>query len=472
MEALQPANSHPNSWWQVDLQSVQNISSITVWGRTDCCPGMTSNFYVFVSDNPFTSYDLNTTLNQAGVSNFYVPGYSGTPGSINVNRTGRYVRVQLAGTDYLVLGEVQVWSAAAKVNWLVTDHLGTPRMVVDKTGSTAGISRHDYLPFGEEIFAGTGGRTTGQGYTANDGVRQQFTLKERDTETALDYFGARYHSSTQGRFVSADPSGARTGDLINPQGLNLYSYVTNNPLKYVDLDGLERIEIYIRSFLPYDKVTVGAGPAKHIFGGDGNHRQPGDGGGFRTELKIIIETDPNRNQGALENYFPKDGESIEYGENGSVIGRETGTGETGEVNAWFTDSADRQSIDGVMVEASSNEAVPLLKIAPGITYYLRIKVSSKGSNRVLKVTITGYHDRFPGYEIEIRRPENGQRAYVYGRNSRDFGDGPFLGLIGWNQVQVFVLTEIDPPLGGRDEGPPSRKPKSKPHLKPRRRPGR
>jgi RHS repeat-associated protein len=109
-------------------------------------------------------------------------------------------------------------------------------MVVDKTGSTAGISRHDYLPFGEEIFAGTGGRTAGQGYTANDGVRQQFTRKERDVETGLDYFLARYYSSTQGRFTSPDELLA---DQLphNPQSWNLYSYVRNNPLRTTDPDG-------------------------------------------------------------------------------------------------------------------------------------------------------------------------------------------------------------------------------------------
>jgi RHS repeat-associated protein len=64
------------------------------------------------------------------------------------------------------------------------------------------------LPFGEELFAGVGGRTTAQGYSQPDGVRMKFTGKERDTETGLDYFGARYYSSTQGRFTSVDPENA------------------------------------------------------------------------------------------------------------------------------------------------------------------------------------------------------------------------------------------------------------------------
>jgi YD repeat-containing protein len=54
-------------------------------------------------------------------------------------------------------------ASGADVKWLVTDQLGTPRMVADRTGSLAGVKRHDYLPFGEELFAGTGNRTVQQG---------------------------------------------------------------------------------------------------------------------------------------------------------------------------------------------------------------------------------------------------------------------------------------------------------------------
>jgi RHS repeat-associated protein len=126
-------------------------------------------------------------------------------------------------------------SSAAKINWLVTDQLGTPRMIFDQTGSLATTKRHDYLPFGEELFAGTGGRTTAQGYTG-DNIRQKFTQKERDNETGLDYFGARYYSSTQGRFTSPDFPLIDQWES-NPQSWNLYSYVRNNPLKLVDPTG-------------------------------------------------------------------------------------------------------------------------------------------------------------------------------------------------------------------------------------------
>jgi RHS repeat-associated protein len=140
--------------------------------------------------------------------------------------------------------------SSANIRWLVTDHLGTPRMIFDQTGDLTvldqngnyvrGVTRHDYLPFGEELFAGTGGRTTAQGYTANDGVRQKFTQKERDNETGLDFSEARYFSSMQGRFTSADPINTVIAErVVDPQQINLYSYVRNNPLKYIDSTGMK-----------------------------------------------------------------------------------------------------------------------------------------------------------------------------------------------------------------------------------------
>jgi RHS repeat-associated protein len=127
-------------------------------------------------------------------------------------------------------------SSSAQIHWLVTDQLGTPRMVFDQTGSLANVSRHDYLPFGEEIYAGTGGRTAPQGYTLSDNVRQKFTSKERDNETGLDFFEARYYRSIQGRFTSVDPSKVSI-QLGNPQSWNRYSYAYNNPLTLVDENG-------------------------------------------------------------------------------------------------------------------------------------------------------------------------------------------------------------------------------------------
>lgn len=125
--------------------------------------------------------------------------------------------------------------AVADIRWIVTDQLGTPRMIFDESGGFAKVSRHDYLPFGEELFAG--GRTTTNGYTNNDGERERFTGYERDNESGLDYAHARYFANTQGRFTSPDPLMA-SGHLTQPQSWNRYSYVSNNPINETDPSGL------------------------------------------------------------------------------------------------------------------------------------------------------------------------------------------------------------------------------------------
>jgi RHS repeat-associated protein len=181
--------------------------------------------------------------------------------SDNAKNCTSKIRVVTSGSvdGYSRLTEVEAYGPADTggsgngVHWLVPDHLGTPRIVLDQTGSLAGVKRHDYLPFGEELFAGTGGRTEAMGYTG-DGVRQQFTAKERDSETGLDYLLARYYSSVQGRFFSPDEftGGSEAlhsftthasanptfyADFANPQSLNKYHYTLGNPLAYVDPDG-------------------------------------------------------------------------------------------------------------------------------------------------------------------------------------------------------------------------------------------
>ena len=66
-----------------------------------------------------------------------------------------------------------------------------------------------------------------------------YTGEEHDPETSLENLDARYDSSSMGRFISPDPSGVFLADLRDPQQLNLYSYVRNNPLSLVDPSGLD-----------------------------------------------------------------------------------------------------------------------------------------------------------------------------------------------------------------------------------------
>jgi len=121
------------------------------------------------------------------------------------------------------------------------DPLGSPRVITNSTGSI--VSRHDYLPFGEELGVSVGGRTSGMGFGGADGLRQKFTSKERDNESGLHFFGARYYSATEGRFTSVDPS-RKSVEPTDPQSWNRYSSFLGNPLKYTDRNGKWPTEIH------------------------------------------------------------------------------------------------------------------------------------------------------------------------------------------------------------------------------------
>ena len=113
---------------------------------------------------------------------------------------------------------------ACSTCYVTTDHLGSVRMVTDQNG--AAVTRHDYLPFGEEI----------QGSSPSSEVEQRFTGQIRDTETGIDFFNARYFTAPLGRFNSADPESVGA-DLSDPQTWNGYGYVRNSPLALTDPSG-------------------------------------------------------------------------------------------------------------------------------------------------------------------------------------------------------------------------------------------
>ena len=110
--------------------------------------------------------------------------------------------------------------------YVFKDILGSTRILTmpDKTVRDS----YDFLPFGEQEIGSTW-------------APFKFTGKEHDVESGLDNFGARYNSSSMGRFMSPDPGNAGVIDE-DPQTWNAYSYVRNNPLRYADPDGL-RVQI-------------------------------------------------------------------------------------------------------------------------------------------------------------------------------------------------------------------------------------
>ncbi len=119
---------------------------------------------------------------------------------------------------------------SATVHYYFANHLGSTSVVTSNTGAIQDES--DFYPFGGERVI-----------TDTDPNHYKFTGKERDTESNLDNFGARYYSSQYGRFISADwsatPIPVPYADFTDPQTLNLYAYVRDNPISKVDADGHE-----------------------------------------------------------------------------------------------------------------------------------------------------------------------------------------------------------------------------------------
>jgi len=126
--------------------------------------------------------------------------------------------------------------AGGSTRYVSPDYLGSTRMITGSAGQA--LARYDYQSFGEEIPAGIGGRSAVAGYVTADNAKQKYTGKERDAETGLDFFLARYYSGAEGRFTSSDPGGVGAS-CEDPQSWNAYAYTRNNPLLYTDPDGLK-----------------------------------------------------------------------------------------------------------------------------------------------------------------------------------------------------------------------------------------
>ncbi len=118
--------------------------------------------------------------------------------------------------------------AGNAVAYYFSDHLKTASVITNASGTIT--EEEDYYPWGGELQ-----------FVNNDSNHYKFTSKERDSETGLDYFGARYYGNWLGRFITPDwaakPITVPYAKFGDPQSLNLYGYVRNIPTSLVDGDG-------------------------------------------------------------------------------------------------------------------------------------------------------------------------------------------------------------------------------------------
>lgn len=174
------------------------------------------------------------------------------------------------------------------------DHLGSAQLITNADGEE--YERIEYTPYGELWVEKASA-------ASNIDIPYRFTGKERDEETGLYYFGARYLDPKTSRWLSADPAlgdyipGApvndeakkRNGNLpgmggvFNLVNLHLYHYAGNNPVKYIDPDGREEIPAEVKEKINkyFDdkvaKISKSFVGSKYFLGGDTPSNEGGDG---------------------------------------------------------------------------------------------------------------------------------------------------------------------------------------------------
>ncbi len=137
-------------------------------------------------------------------------------GAIEVEISGTQ---RLTTTYYFAGGQRIAMRKSGEITYLHGDHLGSASLATDASG--AKVSDMRYTPFGETRYG-------------NAPTDRRFTGQREESGIGLYDFNARFYSASVGRFVSAD---SMVPQADNSQDLNRYSYVGNNPLKYVDPTG-------------------------------------------------------------------------------------------------------------------------------------------------------------------------------------------------------------------------------------------
>ncbi len=174
-----------------------------------------------------------TTLAERHFQNFDAVGRLTYERSCSYGLCGAKAHDVYYGYDLAGNMSYQTNGVASKVISLYYSYnwLGTKRVAVSPAGTR--VTSYAILPFGDDLSVSSG----------IDPSEEHYTRKERDAESGLDNFGARYFGSSLGRFMSPDYDEGRgsspvpTADFTNPQTLNLYAYALNNPLTNTDSDG-------------------------------------------------------------------------------------------------------------------------------------------------------------------------------------------------------------------------------------------
>jgi RHS repeat-associated protein len=183
-----------------------------------------------VAKGNITSWSCDPGLSGFTATNDYVLGLNGeqvtemTVGSNN-NMVWQHTNVYAAGA---LIGTYDTDG----LHFYLNDPLGTRRVQTNFAGVLEQTCSS--LPFGDSLNCTN---------SIQNPTEHHFTGKERDSESGLDYFGARYYASSMGRMMSPDPHSGTIIHQLNPQRWNMYAYALNNPLSFTDPTGMDAVAV-------------------------------------------------------------------------------------------------------------------------------------------------------------------------------------------------------------------------------------
>ena len=230
------------------------------------------------------------------------------------------------------------------LHYYFSDHLGTHAVVENATGTQC-EQDIDYYPYGgqQNDYCTT---PVVQGY--------KFNGKERDGESGLDNFGARYDTSNLGRFMTPDPLFVTPLHVVNPQRWNMYAYVVNNPTNYVDPDGKDAIAVNFQDEVPVvgheGIISVHHdGAATYSRFGPATEKRPFDKGKM---ISSPLSTKVQFNESGLPTMDSYEALAKE------VAGKEGQDPNTVRMNYFKTSDADTNALDNWIRELKTHQLPP------------------------------------------------------------------------------------------------------------------
>jgi RHS repeat-associated protein len=290
--------------------------------------------------------------------------------------------------------------------YYITDHLGSTRAVVDDGGNV--LETFDYYPFGLLMPKRN---------TAGANTIEKFTGKERDTEgnLNLDYFGARYYDPALGRWTSVDPKADKYPEW------SPYTYTLDNPINLFDPDGKDPFKITVRTFIPYASVLG--------FKGDNRSFSRSDNASYRTSHTVGVETNPtvSRNPLISDNKGKTGLTSTSFGVlplpgGGSLpLFGKAPEGKAGGFSA-IVSRSDANKGDNAVITFTGSAKNPVTNAlgfgiipTPAIDYNFTVSITPGKDGADPTIGVTGSHDGFPAFEINVTDEKTGTVYQVYSK---------------------------------------------------------